>query len=243
LKDRFKGIPFRLIFSSIFRRADYVVSEGGKLTGILQDILGNNGNIVTFYNGVNPPRDPIVRSFEGVRKFLFVGRFVENKGLHVLYRALDKLPPEIMGRAHFTLAGSGPLLEHFRSRNKWSNVQLTGFIDDYTLLKLYEESDIFLLPTLFEGMPTVVLEAMGKSMPIIVSDVGGTSVMVNKHNGFLLEPGSEAQLLQAITDMTLAEPETLQEFGKVSFNRVWDNHSWPAIAQQHISFFDLFFLQ
>jgi glycosyltransferase involved in cell wall biosynthesis len=236
-KDRLKGVPFRWIFNSIFRSADYVVSEGGRLTGILKRILGDDGNIVTFYNGVNPPADPIERSFTGVRRFLFVGRFVRNKGLHVLFRVLEKLPPEIMQRSDFTLAGSGPLLDTYRQASKWTNVHFTGFIDDASLLRLYEDSHVFLLPTLFEGMPTVVLEAMGKSMPVIVSDVGGTSVMVNRENGFLLEAGHEQQLLDALTAMTVADPETLQQLGSVSFRRVWENHSWTAIAQQHISFF------
>jgi glycosyltransferase involved in cell wall biosynthesis len=237
-RDKIVGIPYKLIFSRIFRHADFVISEGGKLTNILSRILQGKGKIITFYNGVTPPSIPTKRSFGMPRKFLFVGRFVHNKGLHILFRVFERLPAEVMQNTHFTLAGSGPLLEYFKVVNKWSNVEITGFIDETTLHDHYINSHVFLLPTLFEGMPTVVLEAMGKCLPIIVSDVGGTSVMVDAMNGFLLDPGNEQQLINAIVRAFKASQEELQQMGITSFKRVSDNHNWNSIALQHKTFFE-----
>lgn len=50
-----------------------------------------------------------------------------------------------------------------------------------------ESSDIFVLPSLFEGMPMTLIEAMGTGMPILASNVGGIPDMIeNEKSGLLL---------------------------------------------------------
>jgi len=70
-----------------------------------------------------------------------------------------------------------------------SDVIFLGFCHAETVQEVMEGTDVFILPSLREGLPTVVLEAMSYSLPVVASDVGGTSeLLVNGETGFLIEP-------------------------------------------------------
>jgi glycosyltransferase involved in cell wall biosynthesis len=90
---------------------------------------------------------------------LFVGRFVEKKGLHFLER-LARLEPDVT----FAFAGWGPL-----DPRKWSfpNVHVFPDLTGGSLAQLYQASDLFLLPSVGEGFPLVLQEALACGLPVI----------------------------------------------------------------------------
>lgn len=66
-------------------------------------------------------------------------------------------------------------------------------------LRLFSESDIFVLPSYGEGMPMVVLEAMGAGLPLIVSAVGAIPEFIKEgRNGLFVRPGDVPQLADKI---------------------------------------------
>ena len=70
------------------------------------------------------------------------------------------------------------------------NIFFCGLTDD--VYSVMESSDIFVLPSLFEGMPMTLIEAMGTGMPILASNVGGIPDMIeNEKSGLLCEPTVE----------------------------------------------------
>jgi glycosyltransferase involved in cell wall biosynthesis len=92
-------------------------------------------------------------------RVLFVGRYVEKKGLNVL-REIATLRPNL----EFILAGSGPL----RPEN-WGlkNVRDVGPQPQNVLADLYRWADVLLLPSVGEGFPLVIQEAMTCGLPVI----------------------------------------------------------------------------
>jgi len=237
LEDKFKGTPFRLIFNTIFRNATKVVSLGGHLSKILEKRIGKE-KVIVLPNAVNKITE-IKRTFDNdTIKFLFVGRFAFNKGIDVLIDAVKRLNEEPTRlKMEFYLVGKGPLYGKYTKSHNLPNLHYVGFADDEQLNQLYEDCDVFILPTLFEGMPTVVLEAMTRSMAIIVTDVGATKEMVDDSNGFIIEKNNVESLINAIKTYCKLNSDQKNKLADASFKRVNENFTWDKVAKQH---YDLF---
>ena len=238
-RDNMLGLPFRLIFNHLFRKARYVVSLGGRLTDILKARTAEN-KVVVLPNAVNIP-EPNPRAFNKLPlQFLFVGRFAFNKGINVLAEAAKQLNDEgYADKFVFNLVGKGPLFDEYKQTYNFKNLVYLGFADDDKLYELYRTNDVFVLPTLFEGMPTVVLEAMANGMPIIVTDVGATLEMVDSSNGFIIEKNDVASLKKAILEYDKMTPEARKLLSEASFNRVKDNFTWKIVAEKHLRVFEM----
>ena len=92
---------------------------------------------------------------------LFVGRFVEKKGLNILRQAAEMEPDTI-----WAFAGWGPLDP---ARWELPNVRVFAGLSGATLAPLYRASDAFVLPSMGEGFPLVLQEALASGVPTICS--------------------------------------------------------------------------
>jgi glycosyltransferase involved in cell wall biosynthesis len=93
---------------------------------------------------------------------LFVGRFVEKKGLHILEQMARRTPD-----VHFVLAGWGPI-----DPTRWKLPNVTVICDrsGAELVPLYQASDTLVLPSTGEGLPLVIQEAMACGLPVLCGD-------------------------------------------------------------------------
>ena len=235
-KERMLGWPFRAALKHIVRHSAVVISLGGKLTDILQQLSkGSKCRVVVLPNATDVPPQPAQQPTTNNQQplsLLFVGRFAFNKGLDVLMTVAERLVREgKQDLARFQLAGDGPLLAQYQQAGLPANIELLGRVDDAQLDKLYTNCDALILPTRFEGMPTVVLEAMARAKPIIVSDVGASGVLVSQHNGYLLPPGDAGQLYNAVLAFASRSPEVRAKMGIYSYERVKEVFSWPVVVK------------
>jgi len=237
VNDKLRGIPFRLIFNYLFNKAARVVSLGGRLTPILERRAGP-GKVVVLPNAVNVPNHE-ARDFDhSPVKFLFVGRFAFNKGINVLIDAAELLMQEgYTQKVEFYLVGKGPLWDHYNNNRRSAVVHYLGFADDDMLNSLYKSCDVFVLPTLFEGMPTVVLEAMAHGMSIIVTDVGATLEMVGADNGSIIEKNDKHSLATAIKSYLELGPEQRKKLSNRSWQKVSERFTWQKVAASHMNLF------
>ncbi len=238
-KDKLISVPFKLIFNYLFNNAAKVVSLGGKLTGILEQHLKDVSKIEVLSNAVVLPSKRAAKKYEHRKlKLLFIARFAHNKGIHILLEAIKQLNEEgYADKLEFNLGGKGPLFEHYSTTFNYKNVNYLGFVSDEQLIDLYDTNDLFVFPTLFEGMPTVVLEAMSYGMPVIVSDVGATAELVNDQTGYLITKNSVKELKEAIKffyDRPLGEKERLSAN---AFAHVEHHFTWQRVAEKHIALF------
>lgn len=239
LKARLVGKLFMWVQKYIFKNSIYVASEGGHLSEILLS-LGLKEKVVYLPNAVNLP-DRIKKEFpkklEPIKVF-FMARFVKNKGIDVLLEAIQKLNE--MGyssKIKFRLGGKGALWDSINSNNKFFNVVLSGYLSDSELEEAYLNSDIFLLPTLFEGMPTVVLEAMSSGLPCIVSDVGGVPELIDENTGYLIERNSSDAVVKALIDFYNLTDESKRKLGTNSRKKVENLFTWKKLAEDHMNLF------
>jgi glycosyltransferase involved in cell wall biosynthesis len=240
--DRVKTFPLRFIEKYQFKHAAKIVSLGGTLTKILHREIENGKNkVVILPNAVNPGPPPVRQFNDETISLLFVGRFAYNKGINILMDAVKQLNKEgYINRLQFNIVGKGPLYEQYIKEYHFPNVNFVGFADDDLLVKLYKENDLFVFPTLFEGMPTVVLEAMSASMPIIVTDTGATAELVDSDNGFLIETANVRALKWAIQRYYQLKPEEKKALSDKSYQKVIEKFTWEKVARQHLDLFDNF---
>lgn len=240
--DKYKTLPMRLMEKYQFKYASKIVSLGGKLTSIINNVIGGNRDkIVVLPNAVNPGPEPI-RTFEKEKlELLYVGRFAFNKGIDVLMEAVKSMNTEgYKERLNFNIVGKGPLFEKYTSIYNFPNVKFHGFADDEKLQELYRSCDLFVFPTLFEGMPTVVLEAMAVGMPIVVTDTGATAELVDSKNGFLIETKNMRSLKWGIQSFYQLDAKKRLELSLASRRKVLEQFTWPIVAKKHVELFESF---
>ena len=134
---------------------------------------------------------------------IFAGRFVREKGIFDLIRALR----EVLSTTQDTrvlLAGSGPLEMVLRRELKaWERhdrVTFLGWIPRNTLLGMYRSADLLVLPTYSEGLVLVVAESLSNGVPVVAYRTGGIPDLVRHEvNGLLVERGDVEGFVRAIT--------------------------------------------
>ncbi len=81
-------------------------------------------------------------------------------------------------------------------------------------------SDLFILPSLWEGLPMALVEAMASELPVVATRVSGTNeVMIEGETGVVVEPGDSHMLAEGITKV-LEDPIKAKEMGRAARNRV-----------------------
>jgi glycosyltransferase involved in cell wall biosynthesis len=150
-----------------------------------------------------------------------IGRLHVQKG-HAYLLEAAKLVVEKFPTTVFQIIGDGELRQSLEQLSRAlgieNNVQFLGTRPDVP--ELLAHMDVFVLPSLWEGMPIVILEAMAARKPIVASDVDGVSeIVVDKRDGILVPPRDAKELAQAIslilTDRGLAECLGQRAFDKV----------------------------
>jgi glycosyltransferase involved in cell wall biosynthesis len=122
---------------------------------------------------------------------LFVGRLVPKKGVLSLIDAVSSVKYKIV----CLIVGDGPLspkIAQIQAENK--NIKFMGRVKSEQLVKLYNASDVVIIPSLYEGDEgmRVLIEALSCGKPVIASNVGSFPSLLDKSVGILVEPRVES---------------------------------------------------
>lgn len=179
----------------------------------------------------------IKRSLEIPTDFIVVGTIAalkEQKGLTYLIKAaryiINSHP-----RTQFVIVGSGKLEESIRKEiadlDLTSYVTLTGERKD--VVELLSIMDIFVLPSLWEGVGIAVLEAMAMERPCVVTDIPGLrEVVVPNVSANVVSSRNEVALANAIIDL-LDDPAKRLAFGQAGRLWVEKHYSAKDMARQY----------
>lgn len=154
-----------------------------------------------------------------------VGRLEPQKGFIDLIAAM-----EIVHRAYpqacLAIAGTGKLLSELQDQINLCHLQgcirLLGLRND--IPRLLASSDIFAMPSHWEGMPVAVLEAMSAGLPVVATSVGDVPHIVSKEGGRLVLPHQPEALATALIAL-LNDPIQARQLGLVSRSYVLDQHA------------------
>lgn len=137
---------------------------------------------------------------------LCVGSIIERKGHKNLLQALSMLKNlnwrlDCYGNTEFDKGLFGQLQDIITKHALSDKVKFHGAVSDETLEVAYNKSDIFVLPSLFEGYGMVYAEAIVRGLPVIATTAGAIPDTVPKTCGILVEPENIEQLSQALKSL------------------------------------------
>jgi len=143
-------------------------------------------------------------SKENILHLGFVSRFIEEKGWKTFLDALIKLNDNnIPFKA--SIAGKGPdenFIREYLKKNRLSQVNFLGFIEQSKLVQLYNMFDLYIFPTYREGesLGLTGVEAMSCGTPVVACNMAGPCTYINHQvNGYLFEPKNSDQLFECIS--------------------------------------------
>jgi glycosyltransferase involved in cell wall biosynthesis len=147
--------------------------------------------------------------------FLFVGRYVQEKGIDTLVRAFDLYKDLVPDPWNLVCVGRGPLADAIQS----AGAQDRGFVQPQNLPDLMSGAGGFVLPSRFEPWGVVIQEAAAVGLPLICSDACGAAVHLLRDcfNGFTFPTGNAAALAERMARISLLEDEQSAEMGERSF--------------------------
>jgi glycosyltransferase involved in cell wall biosynthesis len=144
------------------------------------------------------------------KRFLFVGRYIESKGVKELWEAFVELQTEMPSAWELWCAGTGKLESSFPKHPKIKNL---GFIQTEAFESLISDTGVFVLPSHYDPWGVVVHEFAACGMPLVCShDVGaGASFLINGYNGYTFPSKNKNALKKALLrTMSLSDKELLQ---------------------------------
>ena len=162
-----------------------------------------------------------------------VGRLEEQKGHAHLLAALPELRRQIPDLV-VLLVGEGRRQEDLRRQVRdlglESTVRFLGTRRDLT--EIYRALDLFVHPSLWEGLPLALLKAMGAGLPVVATRVSGSQEAIEDGvNGCLVAPGDPEVLARAILELH-RHPEAQRRLGDAARRTVVERYSLEAMLQR-----------
>lgn len=170
----------------------------------------------------------------------FVGYLEKQKGVRYLLEAFSKLETESIDSVVLVIIGDGSVrneLEEFARKLKIENrVYFLGHMKE--AMKFMFLFDIFVLPSLWEGMPNVILEAMTFGLPIIATDVGGVpEIITDGKNGFLVRSKNSKILSEKIKYVLNLSGQERKKIGDEARKRIEDKFSLEKMIKNYQNFY------
>lgn len=172
-----------------------------------------------------------------------VGRLAEVKNQRLLVMAIKGLiraRPELSQKVRLVMVGDGPLYSALQKEVAEQGladvVWMPGDRDDVP--QLMQLMDIFVLPSLAEGISNTVLEAMATGLPIVATNVGGNpELVVDGENGRLVSVGDEQKLSEILAEL-VENPSVRMQMGQSGLNRVTSTFNWQKTVNEYLGIYD-----
>ncbi len=166
---------------------------------------------------------------------VWYGRFVKEKGLEVLIRAAKILSNEKGLDFRLLLVGRGPrrrFIENLvREEALEGLITVRDAVPHERIPSILSRAEVFVLPSLSEGMPRALLEAMAAGKAVVASSLPGVrEVVINGKNGLLVPPGDPLRLAEALS-ILLRDSNLRKRIGESARLAVEKNFSWDRVLR------------
>lgn len=163
--------------------------------------------------------------------FLFVGRFIPDKGLHLLKEAFEGLKTD----KKLVMIGGSPNPNEYESKIKTtadSRIICPGYVYGEDTNILMKNAYAYCQPSLIEGLSPVILTVMGLGTPLICSDIR-ENTFITKENAITFESGNAVSLRDAL-QKALDNPELLKTNACAGQKDIKERFNWENITDQYI---------
>ena len=255
-RKRLAYTPFRAQYSWAHRQADRAIATDACTADDLPNLLGvDQRRVVVIPSAIDVAEslgavDAAVgrelRARFGLDEcdpvLLTVSRLERNKGYHHLLAALHRLRDELPPRWRLLLVGVGGEKAKLEAQTTQlgldQHVTFIGRLDDAELHSLYEQVDVFVHPTLYEGSSLVTLEAMIHGLPVVATAAGGIPDKVfSGHNGLLVPPDDPNALANALR-LALQLRAHWPRWGAAGAAIVRRTFDWPVVARRTVEMYE-----
>jgi len=245
---------------NLFRKAmrtfiHHYTAVSRDLAGWLVHRIGIPQDRVTqIYNGVDTARfrprrrqenSPLPRGFVPEGGFVIgtVGRMQAVKDQPTLVRAFLNLlqaSPAVRDRARLMLIGDGPLLPQCRGLLRTAGAEHLAWLpgECSNVAELMRAMDVFVLPSLAEGISNTILEAMATSLPVVATDVGGTRELVDEGQTGLLVPPSDPNALVRAIRKYFDDPGAGGRHGSAGRKKIQAGFSFDSMVAGYVEVYD-----
>lgn len=210
------------------RRADFVISLGGKLTRIIENLGVSAKQIIVQPNAISESlintKTPNLVS-ENLN-FIFIGRNDRIKATDELLEAINKVN-DLPVRFYFV----GPFQE---IKNENPSLFFHGEIKDQSqLIELIDTCDVLICTSISEGLPTVILEAMSRGLAILTTKVGAIPEVVSEENGVWIESSNAVSIEKGIRQFIKLEKDKIQN-KKLKSKEIIKNFTWKKNVENFL---------
>lgn len=215
---------FRIIFGKfVLKRADRVRVVAKRIKNTLiklgvDDSKIDVSNVYTERSFVSENKKEDKTKFT----FLSVGRLVPQKNFDLLLSAFSDLSDNVKNESELIIIGDGFLMGHLKTKIKFfkleDKIKLLGHKNN--VKDFYNNADVFVLSSNYEGWGRVILEAGMAKLPVVMTDVGCAGELIKDKESGLVIPIGDKQKLKEAMEYAFKNREIMKIFAERAFSEV-----------------------
>jgi glycosyltransferase involved in cell wall biosynthesis len=173
-------------------------------------------------------------------RLLFAGTWIDHKGVYYLCEGFASVAKRFPN-ATLTIVGCGADTQTVKNSfavEVRDRVQVLPFVPRSEMANFYANHDVFVFPSLMEGLPIVLLEAMATGMPVVTTETCGMMDMVeDEYSGLLVKP-ADSEAFAAAIERVMTSAELRRKLGH-NAQETMRRHTWERAAEQLEQVFQL----
>ncbi len=191
-------------------------------------------NVVYIPNGVNIPKINNKHINSKNIKFIFVGRLEDQKGLNYL---IDAVKEVIKSNKDFEILLIGEGSKRKELQKQINNLRLGNYFNflgsktNEEVMNYYSKSNVFILLSIWEGLPITLLEAMSFGLPVIVTDVGGISKVCTNNKDALIISSKNTEAIKDAMIKLIENKELRKKLGENGRKLVEQKYTWEKVEK------------
>ncbi|QCH14600.1 glycosyltransferase family 1 protein [Synechococcus sp. CB0101] len=231
------------LYAPSLARYDRVVVFSDLQADVLMRLGVPANRLAVIPNGVDPEQwapsataaspqlQDLLQRFAGRRVFLYMGRIATEKNVEALLRAWRLVQPE---GCTLVVVGDGPVRQSLmQTYGPESNVHWWGHEPDQAKrLALLQLAEVFLLPSLVEGLSLALLEAMASGTACVATDAGADGEVLEGGAGIVISTQGVTTQLRTLLPVLRDQPVLTAELGRRARERALERYTLASNINQ-----------
>ena len=227
------------IIHLVWHNAKAVVTNSKGLTELAQK-SDSKQRFLEIVNGVDTefykPGKRTVIDRQKEFRILLASRLTRRKGFRYAIEAFAKLVKKYPQITMRIAGGEGnatkELKEQVQKLKLEDKIKFTGLYNKDESAEIYNWADVFVMPSLNEGMSNNLLEALASGLPVLMTPTGGAEELVwDGQNGYLIKMKDVDSIVEKL-EILIENPQKCDEFGQAS-RKIAEEMSWAKVAEQY----------